>query len=57
MEHVQTLPGAEELSLSYLPGEGDPSLFFEDFGFEDSDEWVDDEKILILTLENSTTNP
>ena len=50
LEHVQTLPDAEELSLSYLPGEGDPSAFFRDFGFEDSEEWVDDEKILLLPL-------
>jgi len=51
IEHVSKLPGAEELTLSYLPGEGDPSPFFMAQGFEDSDEWVDDEKILTLQLE------
>jgi diamine N-acetyltransferase len=56
MEHVQTLPGAEELSLSYLPGEGDPSPFFAEFGFEDSEEWVDDEKILLLSLTDQRDN-
>ena len=50
IEYVGKLPGAEELTLSYLPGEGDPSPFFEEFGFEDADEWVDDEKILTLPL-------
>ena len=51
-EHVRKLADAEELSLSYLPGEGDPSAFFQDFGFKDSEEWVDDEKILLLPLTN-----
>jgi diamine N-acetyltransferase len=51
LDYVGELPGVDELTLSYLPGEGDPSAFFEQFGFEDSDEWVDDEKILSLKLE------
>ena len=57
IEYVGTLPGAEELTLSYLPGEGDPSPFFEEFGFEDADEWVDDEKILSLPLGNREVSP
>jgi len=55
LEHVRELEGAEELTLSYLPGKGDPGPFFEAFGFEDADEWVDDEKILTLRLKNSET--
>lgn len=50
IEHVRGLPDAEELTLSYLPGEGDPGPFFAKYGFEDSDDWVDDEKILTLDL-------
>lgn len=50
IEYVDSLPDAKELTLSYLPGEGDPGPFFEKFGFEDCDEWVDDEKILTLKL-------
>ena len=54
LEHVQTLPQAEELTLSYLPGEGDPSPFFKKFGFESADEWVDEEEILLLPLNPPT---
>lgn len=50
IEYVRGLADAQELTLSYLPGEGDPGSFFEKYGFEDSDEWVDDEKILTLDL-------
>lgn len=50
VDHVTELPKAEVLTLSYLPGDGDPSAFFAQLGFEDSDEWVDDEKILSLKL-------
>ncbi len=50
IEYVSTFSGAEELTLSYLPGEGDPGPFFQKFGFEDSDEWIDDEKLLSLRL-------
>lgn len=57
IEYVGTLPEADELTLSYLPGEGDPSPFFEAFGFEDADEWVDEEKILTLPLGNGEASP
>ncbi len=50
MDHVSELPEAEELTLSFLPGDGDPLPFFTKLGFQDSDEWVDDEKILSLKL-------
>ena len=57
IEYVGTLPGADELTLSYLPGEGDPAPFFEELGFEDADEWVDDEKILTLPLAKREASP
>ena len=50
IDHVSELPEAEDLTLSYLPGDGDPSPFFAKLGFQDSEEWVDDEKILTLKL-------
>jgi diamine N-acetyltransferase len=50
IDYVRSLPDAEELTLSFLPGEGDPAPFFKKFGFEDGNEWVDDEKILTLDL-------
>ena len=50
IEYIEELPGANELTLSYLPGEGSPGQFFAQFGFEDADDWVDDEKILSLDL-------
>jgi diamine N-acetyltransferase len=52
IEYVSSFPGAQELTLSYLPGDGNPGPFFTKFGFEDSDEWVDDEKLLALNLDN-----
>lgn len=57
ISHVAKYPGAEELTLSYLPGEGNPAPFFEKYGFEDCDEWVDDEKILTLNLDNFESQP
>lgn len=50
IDFVSEYPEAEELTLSYLPGEGDPSGFFEKYGFVDDDEWIDEEKILTLDL-------
>ncbi len=50
IDHVAQYPNAEELTLSYLPGEGDPGPFFMLFGFEDGDEWIDEEKMLTLNI-------
>jgi diamine N-acetyltransferase len=50
IDYVAQFADAEELTLSYLPGKGDPASFFERFGFKDSDEWIDEEKILSLDL-------
>ena len=57
IRHVAKYPSAEELTLSYFPGEGDPAKFFAKYGFKDGDEWVDDEKILTLNLDNIESKP
>lgn len=36
VDHVRTLPGATELFLSYVPGEGSPKTFYEKCGFRDT---------------------
>jgi len=48
--HVKTLPGAKELLTSYVPGDGNPSLFYCKLGFEETGEWEDGEKVLKLKL-------
>jgi diamine N-acetyltransferase len=50
IQTVQKLPGAMELLLSYVPGDGDPSLFYQKIGFIDTGEWEDDEKVMKLDL-------
>lgn len=48
--HVKTLPGAKELITSYVPGDGNPSLFYYKLGFEETGEWEDGEKVIKLKL-------
>jgi diamine N-acetyltransferase len=50
IEYVKSLPKAEELLVSYAPGEGDPSPFYEKFGFVETGEWEGDEKVMKLAL-------
>ncbi|HDD61835.1 MAG TPA: N-acetyltransferase [Chloroflexi bacterium] len=50
IDNVQTLPGANELLTSYVPGEGNPSPFYYKLGFEETDEWEDGEKVLKLSF-------
>jgi diamine N-acetyltransferase len=50
IEHVRTLPGAKELTLSYTPGKGSPRKFYQQFGFEETGEWDDDEIVMRLLL-------
>ncbi len=38
IEHVETRPGAEELLLSYVPGQGSPEGFYRRLGFEPTGE-------------------
>lgn len=48
IEFVKTLPGAKELCLSYVPGEGNPSPFYKRMGFLETGEWDDDGKEKIM---------
>lgn len=50
IEYVKSLPKARELIVSYAPGEGDPSPFYEKYGFVDTGEWMGEEKVMKLTL-------
>lgn len=50
MGHVRTLPDANELLLSYVPGPGDPSGFYKRLGFEDTDRVEDGERVMRLRL-------
>jgi diamine N-acetyltransferase len=47
--HVRSRPNAKELLVSYAPGEGNPSPFYEKCGFVETGEWEDDEKVMKLT--------
>jgi len=50
IDNVKTLPGANELLTSYVPGEGNPSPFYYKLGFEETGEWEDGEKVLKLSF-------
>ena len=47
---LREMPNAKKLSVSYAPGEGNPSLFYRKLGFVETGEWEDDEKVMVLTL-------
>jgi diamine N-acetyltransferase len=46
MDHVRTLPGAREMSLSCVPGEGGPGPFYEKLGFLYTGEVDEDELVM-----------
>jgi diamine N-acetyltransferase len=50
IEHVKTRPGAEELLLSYVPGEGSPEGFYRRLGFEPTGEENEGEIMASLRL-------
>jgi diamine N-acetyltransferase len=50
IEYVKSLPKAEELLVSYAPGEGDPSPFYKKCGFVETGEWEGGEKVMKLAL-------
>ena len=50
IDTVRRLPDAKELLVSYVPGEGNPSTFYQKLGFVETGEWEDDEKVMKLTL-------
>jgi diamine N-acetyltransferase len=51
LEHVRSRPGATALTLSHVPGDGDPSLFYERLGFSHTGEEGDGELVMRLELE------
>lgn len=50
VEHVKSRPGAVELLVSYVPGDGSPGKFYHKFGFVDTGEEDDGELVSKLTL-------
>ena len=50
LEHVRSRPGATALTLSHVPGEGDPSSFYERLGFAHTGEEDDGELVMRLEL-------
>jgi diamine N-acetyltransferase len=50
IDHVRSLPEARELSVTYVPGEGNPSPFYEKAGFVDTGEWMGEERVMTLGL-------
>ena len=50
IDRVREMPNAEKLTVSYVPGEGNPSRFYRKLGFVETGEWEDDEKVMVLTL-------
>jgi len=50
IEHVRGRPGAKELLLSYVPGEGSPEPFYRSLGFEPTGEMDGDEVVMRLPL-------
>jgi diamine N-acetyltransferase len=50
VDHVRTLPAATELRTSYQPGAGSPAPFYMGFGFEETGELDDGERVLRLPL-------
>lgn len=50
VEHVRTLPGARELLLSHVPGDGSPGPFYESLGYEYTGAVSDGELVMRLAL-------
>ena len=46
VKHVRTRPLADTLGTSYVPGEGSPGAFYQQYGFEETGE-VDDGEIVV----------
>ncbi|HEX8033657.1 MAG TPA: GNAT family N-acetyltransferase [Ktedonobacterales bacterium] len=55
IDYVKTRPGATELLVSYVPGEGSPRDFYVKLGFQDTGRIEDDEIVLRLPLESSAS--
>ena len=50
IEYVKTRPAAQELLVSYVPGEGSPLPFYERLGFVETGEMEGEEKVMRLKL-------
>ncbi len=50
VEHVRTLPGARELTSSFVPGEDSPRDFYLRYGFVETGEVEDGEHVIRLEL-------
>ncbi len=50
VEHVRTLPGARELRSSYVPGDASPGPFYVGYGFEETGEVEEGERVIRLPL-------
>jgi diamine N-acetyltransferase len=50
IEHVRGRPMAEELVLSYVPGDGSPEGFYRGLGFEPTGELDEDEVMMSLRV-------
>ncbi len=50
LEHVRSLPGAHELTLSCHPGEEGPEPFYRRYGFTRTGNWVGDEVEMRIDL-------
>lgn len=50
VDYVRERPGASELKVSCVPGEGGPQAFYEGYGFESTGEIHDGELVLSLPL-------
>jgi diamine N-acetyltransferase len=50
IDYVRTRPGAKEMSLSYVPGEGCPRDFYARLGFVDTGEQHGGENVMRLEL-------
>lgn len=51
VERVRSLPGASELVTSYVPGEGSPGGFYLRYGFVETGEVEEGERVVKLVLE------
>jgi diamine N-acetyltransferase len=50
IEHVRSMPSADELTLSYHKAPGSPQPFYEKLGFSDTGKMMDDEYEMTLKI-------
>lgn len=57
IDYVKTRPGATELLVSYVPGDGSPRDFYLKLGFQDTGRVDEDEIVLRLPLQLAASQP